>query len=125
MENNELKERLLQAESLEDAKTILKDEPEDVAEQILKEFETHRLGGSRKLDIDELDAVSGGADRDWVKDRCAATCEPGSWCGSNDYCVIWDVTYDNFWATCPDGSQHDWDLNGGYVCLKCGYNRTW
>ena len=126
MGNNEFKQRLLQAESLEDVKRMLKDEPSDVAERIYKEFETHCSDSSRKLDIDELDAVSGGsADRDWTKDGCAATCEGGSWCGSNDFCYAWDVTYDNFWATCPDGSPHDWSPNGGYVCLKCGYDRTW
>ena len=79
MANNELKEQLLQAESLDDVKRVLKDEPDDFADRVCKEFETHRLGDSRKLDADELDAVSGGADRDWTKDGCAATCEPNSW----------------------------------------------
>ena len=124
MENHKKREQLLQARSLEDVQNILEGEPSNVAERISKEFELHRFG-SKKLDIDELDAVSGGADRDWTKDGCAATCEGGSWCGSNDWCEIWDVTYTNFWATCPDGSQHEWDRNGGYVCVKCGYNRTW
>ena len=123
MSDSELKERLLQAESLEDAKKILEGQPSDVAERICEEFKNHRLADNRKLDMDELDAVSGGADRDWTKDGCAATCEPNSWCGSNDYCVYWDVTYNNFWATCPDGSQHQWDDGAGYVCVKCGYNR--
>ena len=125
MDNNELKERLLQAESLEDVKDILKGEPSNVAERITKEFEAHRMDSSRKLDIDELEAVSGGADRDWTKDGCAATCESGSWCGTNDFCEIWDVTYSNFWATCPDGTPHQWDDGPGYVCVKCGYDRTW
>ena len=125
MNKNELKERLLQAESLEDVKNILEDQPNDVVERISKEFEIHRLGDNRKLDLDELDTVSGGADRDWTKDGCAATCESGSWCGSNDYCYCFDVTYDNFWATCPDGTPHQWSDGPGYVCVKCGHNRTW
>jgi len=123
MLNNELKARLNNAKSLEEVKEILKDHPKLKAEEIWKELEKHESSKSEKLDLDELDAVSGGADRDWTKDGCAATCESGSWCGSNDWCNIWDVTYDNFWATCPDGSQHEWDRNAGYVCVKCGYNR--
>ena len=122
---NGLKERLKDAKSLEEVKEIVKGDSKLSAEQIWQELERHQSTKSERLDLEELEAVSGGADRDWTKDGCAATCESGSWCGSNDYCNIWDVTYDNFWATCPDGSQHEWDRNAGYVCVKCGYNREW
>ena len=49
----------------------------------------------RGLSLDEMEAVSGGADRNWLKDGCAATVEAGSWCLSNDSCHIWSVTYTN------------------------------
>ena len=79
----------------------------------------NNIPDNEELDLEELDAVSGGADRDWRKDGCAATCEWDSWCGSNDNCVIFDVTYSNFWRTCPDG--HDHVFNNDDVCVRCGY----
>ena len=27
--------------------------------------------------------------------------EPSSWCWSNDQCLVWDVTYDNFGSLAP------------------------
>ena len=120
MNNNELKERLGQVHSLEEAKDILADRPDLDAKRIYEEIENHRSGRNERLDLEELDAVSGGADRDWKKDGCAATCEAGSWCGSNDYCMIWDVTYDNFWVCCPDGHDHVFNFD---KCTRCGFVR--
>lgn len=60
---------------------------------------------NKELDEKELESVSGGkawgeggcpsGDRGYAyyKENCKATVEPGSWCGSNDYCDKWDVTY--------------------------------
>ena len=62
----------------------------------------------RELSLDELEAVSGGADRNWVTEGCAGTVEYGSWCDSNDKCIVWDVTYD-FQPT-------------GHLCPNCGKN---
>ena len=121
MADDKLLGRLKSAQNLAEVKEILQDHPEINAEQVWREIEKHRSGQSEKLDLNELDAVSGGADRDWVKDGCAATCEPLSWCGSNDYCMIWDVTYDNFWAKCPDGHDHVWQDD---VCTRCGFRRS-
>ena len=121
MLSNELVKKLQDAKSLDDVKDIVKDNPELNSEKIWEEIERHRSAKSEKLDLNELDAVAGGSDRDWVKDGCAATCEYGSWCGSNDYCHIWDVTYDNFWATCPDGQQHVY-VDG--VCTRCGHKKS-
>ena len=120
MNNNELKERLGQVHSLEEAKDILADRPDLDAKRIYEEIENHRSNRNERLDLEELDAVSGGADRDWKKDGCAATCEAGSWCGSNDYCMIWDVTYDNFWVCCPDGHDHVFNFD---KCTRCGFFR--
>ena len=118
MLDGKLERKLKCAASLEEVQDLLKDEPRLNAEKVYEEVKKRRLGNAEKLDLEELDAVSGGADRDWVKDGCAATCEVGSWCSSNDYCVIWDVTYDNFWATCPDGHEHVFE---NCVCVRCGY----
>ena len=118
MLNNELKAKLNNAESLEEVKEIVKDHPELDAEKVYQEIERHRSSQTEKLDLNELDAVSGGADRDWKKDGCAATCEWSSWCWSNDFCTIWDVTYDNFYATCPDGHEH---VYRDHTCTRCGY----
>ena len=122
MLEKQLMGRLNDAISLDEVKDILKDHPECDAERVFQEIESHRSSKSEKLDLDELDAVSGGADRDWQKDGCAATCEPKSWCGSNDFCYCWDVTYDNFWATCPDGHDHMFEL--GNICVRCGYSKV-
>jgi len=122
MLNKELKERLANAKNIDEVKDIVKDNPELDAERVWQEIEKHKSAKSEKLDLEELDSVSGGSDRDWVKDGCAATCEPGSWCWSNDFCTFWDVTYDNFWKTCPDGQPHDYENKGGYEkCRRCGH----
>ena len=117
--NKELKEKLIDAKSLEEVKDILKDCSDLEAEHIYQEIEHHRSLQKEKLDLDELDAVSGGSDRNWVKDGCAATCEEGSWCWSNDKCEIWDVTYSDFWSKCPDGHEHEYDVFN--TCVRCGH----
>ena len=113
-------EKLLEASSLEEVKDVLKDRPDLDARRVYEELESHRSLRSERIDLEELDAVSGGADRDWKKDGCSATCEASSWCGSNDYCMIWDVTYDNFWVCCPDGHDHVF-VND--ACTRCGFIR--
>ena len=119
MISNETKEKLIAAQTLEEVKGLLKDEPGLDPVKVYEEINKHRHADATKLDLEELDAVSGGADRDWEKDGCAATCEWNSWCGSNDFCNLWDVTYDNFWAKCPDGHEHVLDIFS--VCTRCGY----
>ena len=118
MRNDALKGKLADARSLAEVREILRGRPELDPEKVFRELQNHRSIQSEKLELAELDAVSGGADRDWVKDGCAATCEVGSWCGSNDFCIYWDVTYANFWATCPDGHEHVFDND---VCTRCGF----
>ena len=118
--NADLKTKLSKASSLEQVKGMLGADSGVDAEQLWREIEKHRSGQSEKLDLNELDSVAGGADRDWVKEGCASTVEIGSWCWSNDHCVIFDVTYDNLWATCPDGKPHEFvDCR----CVRCGYNQ--
>ena len=119
MSKNELKERLLAAKNLEEVKNLLKSRTDFNAERVWDEIKRHRSNMSEKLDLNELDAVSGGFDRDWLKDGCAATCEISSWCGSNDWCQVWDVTYDHFGDVCPDGHRHYFVDD---VCVRCGYH---
>ena len=102
----QLKDAVQSARSFEEVEILLKDHPELDPKQVWGEVKKHRSNQSEKLDLDELEAVSGDADRDWKKDGCAATSEPDSRCWSNDQCLIWDVTYDNFWVCCPDGHEH-------------------
>ena len=137
----EQKSKLMLAESIDEIKDIITKAGGEIstedAEHLWNEIKHVKESRGQEIDDDEMDAVAGGADRDWVKDGCAATCEPGSWCGSNDKCLSWSVTYDNFWKTCPDGTPHEWKYLWGKeaeglayyvgveakVCKKCGYSR--
>ena len=106
--NEALKSRLLGAENAEQAADILKEAgqtvtAEDIA-HLWDEISSYRK--DKELSLDELEAVSGGADRDWLTDGCAATVEPKSWCDSNDSCIFFDVTYNHEPAN--------------VICPKCG-----
>jgi hypothetical protein len=123
MLKEKMRTKLINATDIEEVKAVLSemqiDHTQEIAEHILQEFKRRRTEGKRKLDLDEMDAVAGGADRNWAKDGCAATCEWGSWCGSNDYCYLFSVTYDDYYITCPDGHQHEFKDK---VCQRCGYS---
>ncbi len=128
---DELKEKIMNAQSAEEVAALLKPSGVDeaLATQIWSEISTHR--DDKELSPDELDAIAGGADRDWLTDGCAATVEPGSWCGSNDACHKWDVVYDHKPSknTCPvcrinlylDHEEHSSEITIYYRCIKCGY----
>ena len=113
---NEIKAKLANAKSLEEAKEILNGHADIDPERVWEEIERHRSNWNEKLDLNELDAVAGGA-RDYAKEGCAATVEVGSWCWSNDHCMHWDVTYVNLWSVCPDLKPHEF-VNG--KCRRCG-----
>ena len=96
---------------------------------LAEEFREYLLQG-QEISDEELDAVSGGADRDWLKDGCSATVEPGSWCWSDDFCYTWDTTYDHDpCGKCPKcGGIMYIDKNYGnrmYMekCKSCGYTK--
>lgn len=131
MLNNELKAKLLAAKSEEELTVLLKDTGVDktAAERILVELTNKREADGKELSLDELEAISGGADRDFLKDGCAATMEPGSWCESNDCCYIWDVTYDNepTKTSCPfcgSDPMVTWSMRDSdgiyFICSNCG-----
>ena len=126
----ELKAKLIQAKSAEEAAALLKDAglDEPLVEQLWKEISTRRE--DQELSLDELETVSGGADRDWVTDGCAATVEFHSWCDSNDNCVCWEVTYEHeplrecckFCGTNLYVADSTF-LYSIYKCKNCGYTR--
>ena len=130
MENNreELKKKALEAASAEEIMEILKAAGEEItAEEAAQFFEKAQAQKTdRELSLDELEAVSGGSDRNWLTDGCSATVEIGSWCWSDDTCIRYDVTYDNL-------PSHHCSKCGGvvvrnlygygswkYDCIKCG-----
>ena len=110
--SNELKAKLLAAQGAEEAAALVKADgqeitPEDAA-HLWEEIKKGKEQDGRELSRDELEAVSGGADRNWVTGGRTGTVEYGSWCDSNDDCIVWDVTYD-FQPT-------------GHLCPNCGKN---
>ena len=137
--NDELTVRLKRAASAEQAAEIMKESghelSEEEAEQLWSEIQKQR--GDRDLSLEELDAVSGGSDRDWLTDGCAATVEADSWCWSNDYCSAAEVTYDNNPVKffCPKCQVHlidtgedrfvfsfdRFEFQNLYRCPQCGY----
>ena len=121
----DLRPRLMLAESAEEVKEIIRkaggEISADDAEHLYDEVRLHNESNGKEIDDDEMDAVAGGADMDWINDGCAATCEPGSWCGSNDMCICFSVTYDRFFGFCPDGTKHIPERKpDGEYCTKCG-----
>ncbi len=67
----EMKTRIAAAESLDEVKEVLGGMELD-SERVWDELQKHRSNKTEKLDLDELESVSGGADRDWRKDGCVA-----------------------------------------------------
>ena len=97
IDRGELKKKVMEAAGAEEVMEIVQAAGEEItAEEAAVLFEkAQKQKEDQELSLDELEAVSGGADRDWLKDGCAATAEWKSWCDSNDACMVWDVTYDN------------------------------
>ena len=67
MAKEELLLQLKSAKCFEEVEKIAAENPELDAEKVWQEIQNHQSGNSAKLDLDELDNVSGGADRDWQK----------------------------------------------------------
>lgn len=133
---NELKEKILAAECAEEIAALVKADGQEITAEesdlLWKEMTGRRGQDGKELSLDELEAVSGGADRNWVTEGCAGTVEYGSWCGSNDKCMVLDVTYD-FQPTehlCPNCGKNMYKQNtislgknkheDQYRCKYCG-----
>lgn len=126
--SSELKSELFKAQSADEVAKLLQASGQEAApeeaSELWKEIESHKT--CSELSLEELEAVSGGEDRDWITDGCAATVEPGSWCGSNDSCHVWDITYDNppkaLCPKCGGGMTKSIDDNVvRYTCAVCGH----
>ena len=65
------------------------------AERVLAEVRAHAKGAEGELSADELAAITGGADRDWITDGCAYTTEVHKYCIANDACTLLWVTYEH------------------------------
>ena len=106
---NELREKLLTADSAEKVAELLKAdgqevEPDDV-EKLWTEVTKKRQKDDRELSVDELEAVSGGVEqRDYWGQGCAATVEPGSDCwGTDGGCSVNNIEYQHMPnGFCPD-----------------------
>ena len=124
--------KIRKAASAEEIAGLLRAQGED--EAYARRIWQERQGREdQELSLDELEVVSGGADRNWLTDSCAATVEAGSWCGTNDDCVWAYVTYDHspYAKPCPQcGGQmyHEKTVSGKrhnsihyYKCLRCAH----
>lgn len=136
----ELKEKLLTAKNIEELQNLVQTtNPEvnkDELVQLWDEISHMRTNAEKEYSIDELEAVSGGgslwfdADRDWLVDGCQATVEPGSWCGSNDRCHAFEVSYEHrpvrYCSKCGGISYKIHPYGGNEKatwsrCVVCGY----
>ena len=131
----ELKVKLLKANSEEEVKALLGDAvKEEEAAAIWKEIEALKAAPDlKKMDDDELEVVSGGADRDYLKDGCLSSTND-SWCWVSDNCTRMWTTYSNY-DPCSKGGNHEWvktvhrglfgEWNGvSMKCRKCQYERA-
>lgn len=142
IDRDELKKKALEAAGAEEIMEIVRSAGAEITAEEAKQFfeKVQERKTDKELSLDELEAVSGGADRDWVADGCAATVEYDSWCGSNDMCYWIDVTYDHEPTSylCPKCGQHMYlhereyigNLGSGpiyvnmYRCKFCGCIRS-
>lgn len=96
---DETRKQLLEAQSVEEVAQILKEagDIEAKAEKVWEGICDVREKEGKNLSLDELDAVAGGfflTERDWGKDGCAATVEPGSSClGTDGGCSAMNISY--------------------------------
>ena len=108
--SGELRAKLMKAQSAEEAAELMKELPEADPERVWEEIARHREDAGAELSLEELDAVSGGADRDFMTDGCAATVEAESDCWGTDMCCLFPVTYDH------EPSEHKCPRCGGTLC---------
>ena len=107
---NELKAKLLAAQSAEEVTELVKADGQEItaekAAHFWEEIKKLREQDGKELSLDELEAVSGGS-RNYLTEGCAATVEPDSDCwGTDGGCWVINIDYSNW----PDNLQ----------CPKCG-----
>ena len=98
MDKDEIKKNLYEADSPKEIQEILSglgfESSDEEAARLFEEIQLFHSSETEVLSEDELAAISGG--RDYAKDGCAATVEPGSDCwGEDGGCAVIHYHYDN------------------------------
>ena len=135
IDRNELKKKAMEAAGAEEVMEIMKAAGEEITAEEAERFyeKVQDKKTDRELSLDELEAVAGGEDRDWLRDGCAATVEGGSDCYGTDMCGLWPVTYEHRptrhkCSVCGGILYSNGSTGGGffeeevyhYKCASCG-----
>ena len=135
IDRNELKKKAMEAAGAEEIMEIMKVAGEEITAEEAERFyeKVQDKKTDRELSLDELEAVAGGEDRDWLRDGCAATVEAGSDCYGTDMCGLWPVTYEHRptrhkCSVCGGILYSNGSTGGGffeeevyhYKCASCG-----
>ena len=135
IDRNELKKKAMEAAGAEEIMEIMKAAGEEItAEEVERFYEkVQDKKTDRELSLDELEAVAGGEDRDWLRDGCAATVAAGSDCYGTDMCGLWPVIYEHRptrhkCSVCGGILYSNGSTGGGffeeevyhYKCASCG-----
>ena len=135
IDRNELRKKAMEAASAEEIMEIMKAAGEEITAEEAERFyeKVQDKKTDRELSLDELEAVAGGEDRDWLRDGCAATVEAGSDCYGTDMCGLWPVIYEHRptrhkCSVCGGILYSNGSTGGGffeeevyhYKCASCG-----
>jgi hypothetical protein len=135
IDREELEKKAIEAASAEEVMEIVRAAGEEItAEEAASFFKAvQERKADKELSLDELEAVAGGEDRDWLRDGCAATVEAGSDCYGTDMCGLWPVTYEHRptrhkCSVCGGILYSNGSTGGGffeeevyhYKCASCG-----
>ena len=135
IDREELEKKAIEAASAEEVMEIIRAAGEEItAEEAASFFKAvQERKADKELSLDELEAVAGGEDRDWLRDGCAATVEAGSDCYGTDMCGLFPVTYEHRptrhkCSVCGGILYSNGSTGGGffeeevyhYKCASCG-----
>ena len=135
IDREELEKKAIEAASAEEVMEIVRAAGEEItAEEAASFFKAvQERKADKELSLDELEAVAGGEDRDWLRDGCAATVEAGSDCYGTDMCGLWPVIYEHRptrhkCSVCGGILYSNGSTGGGffeeevyhYKCASCG-----
>ena len=135
IDREELEKKAMEAANAEEVMEIVRAAGEEItAEEAASFFKAvQERKADKELSLDELEAVAGGEDRDWLRDGCAATVEAGSDCYGTDMCGLWPVIYEHRptrhkCSVCGGILYSNGSTGGGffeeevyhYKCASCG-----
>jgi hypothetical protein len=135
IDREELEKKAIEAASAEEVMEIVRAAGEEItAEEAASFFKAvQERKADKELSLDELEAVAGGEDRDWLRDGCAATVEAGSDCYGTDMCGLFPVTYEHrptrhkcsvcggiLYSNGATGGGFFEELVYHYKCASCG-----